>query len=353
MSTLGHIVNPIFEAIAWLLSFYYSLIPNYAVAIALLTITVMVVVLPLTIKSTRSMIEMQRLQPEIARIQKEFKEDKLRQQQELSALFKERGVSPAGGCLPLLIQLPVFLILYQVVRGLTNVTKSGKPDPKYIGQVAPHSLLYHNLLAAHGQLEAFGINMAKSPLSVHSGFLAALPFWTLVAVSIILQYVQYKQMVSRYPRQQTNPQMQQMQNMQKYFPLLFGIIYIEIPAAVTVYFIVSSICRIIQQTLMYRFDPKLREALEERRAQARTGARVVEAVGGGTALAVGARRQEFKSGERLVALEAASGRKVVGAGEGKAARRGDGAGERTRSRRGSGSSGGRAGPSTSKRSGRK
>jgi YidC/Oxa1 family membrane protein insertase len=268
MSTIGKLFNPLFEAISWLLAFYYNLIPNYAVAIALLTLSVMVVLVPLTVKSTRSMIEMQRLQPEIKRVQQAFKDDRLRQQQELQALFKENGVSPAGGCLPMLLQFPIFLILYRVVRGLTN-TKKGPhgsilADPKYISH---SSLIYHHLVSARppGSLEAFGINMSKSPLSSHTGFFSALPFWLLVAVSVALQYVQYRQMMSRNSQQGAN---QQMQQIQKYMPLLFGIIYIEIPVAVTVYFIVSSLCRIAQQTLMYRYDPKLRSAMEARRAAA-------------------------------------------------------------------------------------
>src|SRR5919106_1657323 len=116
-------LNGLFELIANTLNFFYELIPNYAVAIALLTLVVMIITTPLTLKGTRSMIEMQRLQPEIRRLQVQYKDDRQKLNEELMAFYKEHEINPVGGCLPLLIQAPVFSVLYYVVRGLTTNAK--------------------------------------------------------------------------------------------------------------------------------------------------------------------------------------------------------------------------------------
>ena len=83
----------------------------------------MLITTPLTLKGTRSMIEMQRLQPQIRRLQVQYKDDRQKLNEELMAFYKEHEINPVGGCLPLLIQAPVFSILFYVVRGLTSQAK--------------------------------------------------------------------------------------------------------------------------------------------------------------------------------------------------------------------------------------
>ena len=116
-------LDGLFELVSGTLNFFYTLIPNYAIAIALLTCVVMIITTPLTLKGTRSMIEMQRLQPEIRRLQIQYKDDRQKLNEELMAFYKEHEINPVGGCLPLLIQAPVFSILFYVVRGLTSEAK--------------------------------------------------------------------------------------------------------------------------------------------------------------------------------------------------------------------------------------
>src|SRR5512132_1041588 len=117
-------LDGLFELISGILNFFYANVPGgYAVAIALLTCVVMIVTTPLTLKGTRSMIEMQRLQPEIRRLQVQYKDDRQKLNEELMAFYKEHEINPVGGCLPLIIQAPVFSILFYVVRGLTNPAK--------------------------------------------------------------------------------------------------------------------------------------------------------------------------------------------------------------------------------------
>src|SRR5665213_1771807 len=151
----GGIFQPIFHLVAWMLAFLYGLIPNYAIAIALLTIIIMGLLTPFTVKSTRSMIAMQRLSPEIKKLQQKYKGPENRQtlNDEMMKLYKEEGVNPLGGCLPVLLQAPFLFILYSVIKGLANVVHHGKTlvaQPRYIPQ---SSTMYHNLVASHGQIK--------------------------------------------------------------------------------------------------------------------------------------------------------------------------------------------------------
>lgn len=274
-STIGQIAHPFYVAFAWLLAFYYSLVPNYIFAIAMLTVTVMVVVFPITQRGTRSMMRMQLLAPELKKIQARHKTppgtptaERTAQRQalneEMMALYKEHGVSPTGGCLPMFLQFPIFIILYGTIRGLVNKTKSGKPAPLYIGH---HTALYHAVLAGHGSLKSFGLNLADSVLTHGISVGARIALVAMIAVAIVLQYIQIKQASGRNPNAaQGNPQMQQMQRMQKIFPIIFAVIYIRIAAGVNVYFIVSSLFRIGQQEYMYRHDPQITQALEKLRS---------------------------------------------------------------------------------------
>jgi YidC/Oxa1 family membrane protein insertase len=288
-STIGQIAHPFFVAFAWLIAEFYALIPNYAVAIALLTIAVMVVVFPINRRATRSMMKMQLLAPEIRKLQAKYKaqpgatvqerqEARQRLNEELMALYRENNVSPTGGCLPMLLQFPIFWILYMTIRGLTHEGVGNRVlAPLYIdrGTRLYRDIIQQNLHTAHPQLNAFGINLADSVRTSWLTWGQKVPFIILILLAIGLQYVQMKQLNGRNPAAaQANPQMQQMQ---KIFPVIFAIIYISIPAGVNVYFIVSSLFRIAQQEYMYRRDPHIRESLARLHARARADGKVVDA----------------------------------------------------------------------------
>jgi YidC/Oxa1 family membrane protein insertase len=285
-SSFGKIVHPLFVAFAWLLAEFYSVIPNYAVAIALLTIAVMIVVFPITRRGTRSMMRMQILSPELKSLQAKYKakpgmataeRQELRQKlnEEMMALYKENGVSPTGGCLPMFLQLPVFWILYSTIRGLTHEVTTGKGvhavtrvQPLYVSHA---SKLYESIITHHGQLPAFGIDLADSVKTAGLSWPSRIPYLVMILAAIALQYVQMKQLSGRNPAAAAaNPQMQQMQ---KVMPLIFAVIYISIPAGVNVYFIISSLFRISQQEFMYRRDPQLRESIEKLRLRSGAGAK--------------------------------------------------------------------------------
>jgi YidC/Oxa1 family membrane protein insertase len=248
-STLGQIFKPLYEAMAWIIAVFYAVIPNFAIAIAGLTIVVMIVTAPLTVKSTRSTIKMQRVAPELKKIQQKYKGDRVALNEEMMKLYKEHGINPAGGCLPMLIQLPVFIVLYGVIRGLTNTVKLnghlvGRPD-----YVSHSTRLYRDLVVANGHMKAFGLDLGNNLFSHHS-WVAAIPYGAIVAVAIALQYLQMRQLNSRNPgAAQANPQMQMIQ---RYMPLIFAVIYIRISAGVNIYFVVSSLCRIGIQEAIFR-----------------------------------------------------------------------------------------------------
>jgi YidC/Oxa1 family membrane protein insertase len=261
---LGQALHPLYQAIASLLAYCYALVPNYAVAIAMLTLIVMLVLSPLTLKSTRSMLAMQRLQPEMKKMQAKYKGDRQKLNEEMMKFYKENKINPLGGCLPLILQLPVFFILYSVIRGLTTVNAHGfiAGSPPTFGTGAPkyistNTQLYHDLHQAGGQMVSFGVDLSKSATSVHGSFFTALPFYLIIIFAIGLQYLQLRQLSARNPAAAAaNPQMQRIQ---KFMPLFFSVIYIGIPAGVNIYFIVSSLARIGQQDLMFRYDPKVKE----------------------------------------------------------------------------------------------
>ncbi len=248
--------NALFSGLAWLLNFFYTLVPNYAVAIALLTVAVMVVFFPLTAKSTRSMAAMSKLSPEMKRIQQKYKNDKMKQNEEVMALFKEHNVTPFGGCVPILIQLPVLLVMYRVLFGLTHKGPTGAFKPKYLHE---GQKLYDSLVGKH-KMKSFGMDLSVNASdALHKAFTTAIPYLVLIVLVVGTGYYQQRMMLKRNPQQQQddNPMARQMQTMTKIYPLMYLIFGFTLPASMNIYFIVSSGFRIGQQWLIYRLDPSL------------------------------------------------------------------------------------------------
>ena len=248
--TIGSIFQPIFRLFGWLLAFFYGLVPNYAISIALLTIVIMGALTPFTIKSTKSMMAMQKLQPEIKKLQQKYKGPENRQilNEEMMRLYREEGANPVGGCLPVLLQAPFLFILYSVIKGLANTTAAGVAQPRYIPTT---STMYHNLIASHGQINAFGMDLNLKPFSSHGSIAAAIPFFVFVIVAVALQYFQMAQMNNRNKKTGQAMPSQQVA-MQRLLPIFFAYFYMVIPAAVVLYMIVSTLIRIITQDLMFR-----------------------------------------------------------------------------------------------------
>lgn len=110
-----NIFKLIAQALGFILNFIYGFVNNYGIALLLFTIVVKLILLPLSAKQQKSMVKMQQIQPKLNELQTKYKNDPQKQQQEMAKLYKEHNVNPAGGCLPMLIQLPILLCLYQVI----------------------------------------------------------------------------------------------------------------------------------------------------------------------------------------------------------------------------------------------
>src|ERR1700682_282021 len=134
-----------FGFLAQLLNWCYTLWPNYLGMVLLFTLILMIAITPFTVKGRRSAAEMARLQPEIKKLQDQYKNDRIKQNEEMQALFKEHGVNPLGGCLPTVLPLPIFFIIFRLLRGMTarhhhyilnpQRVLNGLPNPHYL----PHS----------------------------------------------------------------------------------------------------------------------------------------------------------------------------------------------------------------------
>jgi len=254
----------VFNLLAGILSFFYDLIPNYAVAISMLTLTVMLVLTPITLKGTRSMLAMQKLQPEMKRLQDLHKGDRQAQNEALMGFYKEHKINPLAGCLPMIAQLPVLFVMFQVISGLvrTKMVDGVKvSSPKYIGE---NSALYEALAKSGGKMKSFGIDFAAKPTEAGAG---AIALYILIGLVVATGYWQVRQMQSRSSSAQINPQAQMLT---KIMPLFSGFISLSLPGGVTLYFLVSNLFRITQQSLMYRFDPHLKaHAAETREVKSR------------------------------------------------------------------------------------
>src|SRR4030095_10348043 len=104
------------RACSWLLAVLHSFVPNYGLSIILLTILVRVAMAPLTVKQMRSMERMRLLQPQIKEIQDRHANDRQKQSEAMMSLYRQERVNPLGGCLPMFLQLPVFVGLFYALR---------------------------------------------------------------------------------------------------------------------------------------------------------------------------------------------------------------------------------------------
>jgi len=249
-----------FQLIANVLAWFYDLVPNYAAAIALLTLAIIVLLTPLTLKSTKSMLELQRLQPEVRRLQQQHKGDRQRLNEEMMALYKEHKINPLGGCLPLLLQAPVFIILFRVLHALTQVchqpTTASRclnptvKDGNFGASYLDHASKLWNDLASGNTMHALGIDLADSAVQViGDSFVRGLPYLALVLLVATSSYYQQRQVSARQTNQVANPQQQMLL---KVMPGLFAVIALTFPAGLIVYFLTSNLYRIAQNAYITR-----------------------------------------------------------------------------------------------------
>jgi len=230
------------EGLGYILAFFYSIVPNAGFAIIMLTVVVRLILFPLTAKQAKSMIAMQRAQPEMKKLQAKYKNDKQKLNEEMMKFYKENQINPLGGCLPLLAQMPVFIALYQTLREIQH----------FIPQTGSFSQMYADICSPDTtcrvvNLDFFGMNLTESASSAPKGFANALPYYVLVGLVVVTAFLQQRQTMRN--QTQVNPQMQMIG---KVLPVIFGFISISIPAGVVLYFFTSNLWQIGQQEVVYR-----------------------------------------------------------------------------------------------------
>jgi YidC/Oxa1 family membrane protein insertase len=266
-----------------LLSFFYDIIPEYGIAIILLTLTVSLLLFPLTVKQTRSMKAMQEIQPEVKRLQKEHKGEKEELNKHLMELYKERGVNPAAGCLPLIVQMPIWFALYRVLwqghgipadsalsqvlteanANLYVLDESGDPTGTLIEGVDITSSMFDEVLF-------LGMNLLVRPAQAvdFSNIIGSLPYLVMIAVIVaagFYQQVQTSRKRTDDPGQEQNSQMAGMQNAMKIMPFVFGFITWNFVTGLGLYFATSNLFRVGQQAFILRPSPNASKKRNRRR----------------------------------------------------------------------------------------
>ena len=252
------------------LAFFYDIVPEYGVAIILLTLLVGLLLFPLTYKQTKSMKAMQEIQPEVKKLQKEYKADREELNKQLMALYQERGVNPAAGCLPLLVQMPIWFALYRVLwRGdgipedselftvienaneaLYTTDENGNLTSTLQEGVDIHSDIFEEVIF-------LGMNLLVRPSNAVSldNILRSLPYLILIAVIVAAGFYQQVQTTRRSkndPNQEQNAQMQTMQRALKIMPIVFGFISWNFVSGLGLYFATSNLFRVGQQAVILR-----------------------------------------------------------------------------------------------------
>lgn len=256
----------IFEVPAWLLAWFYQLTSSYVVAISLIAVVVMLLITPLTLKSTKGMLEMQRLAPQMRRLQNEYRNDRQTLNQEMMKLYQEHKVNPMSSCLPLLAQMPVFIIMFRILHGLTFRPRgdsapfahavyaaAGSPRaelgflPRYIS----HDSNLFQSLVGQTEMRSFGLDLAKTPIvAMADNFGTGLIYVLIVAVLGAIYYVQQKMVAARAAISPTMSPAQQ--KLMQYLPVGFAIFQVFFLLGLVIYYMAQAILRIAQQAYITR-----------------------------------------------------------------------------------------------------
>jgi YidC/Oxa1 family membrane protein insertase len=245
---MGALFDALQRGLGSVLAFYYDLVPNYGITIILLTITINLLLFPLTLKQTRSTRAFQKIQPEIRRIQKEMKETPQEQQKELMRVQREAGATPGGCLLPLVVQFPIWLALFRVLS-----TPAGKiPEGSKLASAI-----------AEGSSRFLGMSLdTKVSEAVAAGALTALPYLAMLVVMVTSQYVQQWHATAGQSIA-NNPQAQASQMVTRIMPLFIGVVSYQFPAGLVLYWVTSNIFRLGQQIVIFKIDGRPQLAASE------------------------------------------------------------------------------------------
>ena len=248
---MGQLFDGLQDFLGGLLAFFYDLVPSYGLAIILLTISVNLVLFPLTLKQTRSTRAFQSIQPEVRRIQKELKEKPEEMQKELMRVQREAGATPGGCLLPLVVQFPIWLALFRVlsVTGVVHI---------------PEGSTLRTAIEA-GSTTFLGMDLGlKVSEAVGQGIGTAIPYLLMLAIMVASQYVQQWHATAGQTRPD-NPQAAATQMVTKVMPFFIGFVSYNFPAGLVLYWMTGNIFRLLQQVVIFRIDgrPQVPVAIED------------------------------------------------------------------------------------------
>jgi YidC/Oxa1 family membrane protein insertase len=230
------LVKPLFN----LLAVIYAILPghDFGVAVIVLTLIVRAILWPLVNKQLHSQRALQKIQPEVTRIRSEAKGDKQKESAMLMELYREKGINPFGSLLPLLIQLPVFIALYAVLRDMIKPGEIEQLAYPFVKNLPIFADIIHHNAVFHPTFLGF-INLAK-------------PAVGLAAIAAICQFFQTRMLSPKNP--QGDAQAQAVAGMTYIFPVITFLIGLSLPSALALYWITTSLVAILQQWLVLRRD---------------------------------------------------------------------------------------------------
>jgi YidC/Oxa1 family membrane protein insertase len=296
---MGRLFDSLISILGSVLAFFFDIFSgflgdgvSYGLAIILLTITINIIVFPLTLKQTRATRAFSALQPQIKKIQAEFKDDPQEMQKRLMAAQKEAGATPGGCLLPLLVQMPIWFALFRLLQtpirylvadpetGRLELDPGGLPviDPAAIQPIDPLSKL-GDLLHRLGEfitpdnVETFvptmnnwvpgfdmhtflGMNLGISPSEAVNlfGWVTAIPYLIIIVLMVATQYIQQWHSTYGQTTNKGQPGAGAQQAVTKIMPLFIGFISWNFPAGLVVYWATSNLFRLGQQVLIFKID---------------------------------------------------------------------------------------------------
>jgi YidC/Oxa1 family membrane protein insertase len=243
-----------------LLAWFYSFVPNYGVAIIMLTMMVRALMIPLAIKQAHSMRanrgnqeKIRKLAPEVKKLKEKYKDDRQRQYEEQKKLYAEHDVNMLGGlggCLPLVLQMPIFMAMYMLLQGCDKLFGSRNCVP---GMHIPHdSPLYASIVERTATFLGANLEFRPGEVYAQAGVWAAWPYLVLVLVMGLTTWFQSQLMIKMQPA--PDPQFAQAQKIMKWMPVMLVIFSWNFPAGLILYWSASNAWTIGQQyVLLKRF----------------------------------------------------------------------------------------------------
>jgi len=282
-----------FEIPAAMMAWFYSLTSSYTLMIALMSVVVMALTTPLTLKSTKGMLEMQRLAPEMRRLQNEHRNDRQKLNEEMMKLYQDHKVNPMASCLPLLAQAPVFIIMFRIIQGLAYEPR-GAALPVAQATASPlgidslgfipryqslDSELYRSLFDQNS-IPSLGLNLALTPIeALQEGFGTGIVYVLLVVLLAGLYLFQQRMVAARAAVSPTMSPAQQ--KLMQYLPVVFAVFQLFFLTGLVIYYIFQTLLRIGQQFYItrkfYGHDEALGRQAQRAGAEAREVAKKSDA----------------------------------------------------------------------------